>query len=150
MSREARVVVLRTEEHKKVACNLIADPSITPLPVDEHDKPFEVVIQRVDPGHSGPQHRLIWRLLSLIEKHVPYEGNLYPREWWNHRLKIEFGFVADTIPMTVNGVKVDVPVPKTLSTSAKGHYRMTVSEATEYYQQLEAFAVGRGVSVEEG
>lgn len=142
-----RTVILKTEQHKRVVSALIAS---TPLPEIEGGECMEVVIRPHEPGHSDAQHRLIWKLLQAISDYITDDnGNKHSAEWWNYKLKCQFGFVAGTIPMTINGLTIDVPMPKSLSKSARGETRMKKGDATAYYQELEVFAAEHDVYLED-
>ncbi len=111
------------------------------------DGSMEIVIQKYNPDHSDAQRRLAWVLLGQIAQYIPDKstGELHCKEYWHHLLKLHFGYVAETIPVKIEGKWVDVPQPKSLSSSASNDYRMSKEEVGDYITQLEQFMAERGV-----
>ena len=125
------VFVLRTPEIRDRACKLIQKAPDKPLYAMEL-KPYAKV-------RSNAQNAMLWLLLTRIAEFIPDEDGVpHSKEAWHHKLKVEFGYVDDTMPMKIDGMTVDVPVPKTST-------RMTTKEFSEYFEQVEVFAAEHGV-----
>ena len=114
------------------------------------DGSLECEVRPHRPGHSDAQRRLAWVLLGQVAQYVGDEnGELHDAIFWNHKLKLDFGFVADVIPMKIDGRVVDIPVPKSLGDSASGKWRMSKQNVCDYITQIQAFMAGQGIIPEE-
>ena len=126
--------MLRTPEVKARAIT-----AIQALPIDP---PFELEIAPFKTKRSREQNNLQWRILAEISNYITdAEGVRRSRHVWNEHLKCEFGFIAGTRPFEHEGLTLDIPV-------AKSSAQFTVSETSDYIEQLLMFAAENGVLVD--
>lgn len=104
-----------------------------------------IQVSQKDDFFSAEQRRLMWTELSYVAKHCRDEdGKGHSKEWWHHRLKIDFGYIAGVMAVRFEGSMVDIPVPKSASDTAKGAFRMSKDELSDYITQLQQYGAEHG------
>ena len=123
--------VLSTEIARAGCAAVIARLPVEPV--------YQVVVGLYDPKRSGKQNRRFWKLMSLVEEHIPDEdGVLHSRTWWHLRKRHDFECFTDPLETITLAGGLEVPVVKSSAD-------MKVKEFNDYMEQCEFWAAEHGI-----
>lgn len=100
--------------------------------------PLAIDIDDYKPKRTQQQNKRQWILLTFISQYISdKEGFYHSKEWWNHALKIEYGWIEGTVYVKTDHGHIETPWPKSTS-------NMNIRENIKYQNQLEEFIRDKG------
>lgn len=84
------------------------------------------------------QNARLWAMLADIAEQVPVRGHFQSKEAWHFRFRIHFGYTGEVTPVRVDGIVVEMPLPRSST-------EFSVGEMADYMTKIEAWAIDQGV-----
>lgn len=109
---------------------------------------LEVVIQEATDNRRSKERRHIFALIGDIIKagHQDEYGKEHSKEGWFYYFKVQYNYIYDTVIVgKIDGVTVEVPIPKSISEGAKGTERMSYEEAQNLRWSIEEFMIDHDI-----